>query len=173
MRWLLLSWLFVAFAQETDADLVFGAIKAPPAGAPLTDPAAVDAKTQQVASLLRCPVCQGMSVADSREGLSLSMKARIREMVEGGYAQQQIIDYFVERYGEGIVLLPDQRHWAVWFVPVLVLLAGLGYVGYTITRREGAPQPAPSPTPSSSVEANEDSDFDAYRRRVLADLEDS
>ncbi|MEL6345821.1 MAG: cytochrome c-type biogenesis protein [Myxococcota bacterium] len=174
LLWLWLS-MAAAFAQSEDPDVVFGAIEAPPAGAPLTEVEQIEEKTSQVASVLRCPVCQGLSVEESREGLSLAMKDRIREMVTAGYSQDQIIDYFVERYGEGIVLLPDERHWLVWFSPIVALLFGLGVVGWTMQSRKHEPTtPASSQPDTTPVPENADNDaaLAAYRQQVLAALEE-
>jgi cytochrome c-type biogenesis protein CcmH len=161
---LLTARLSLALDLSAD-DAAFDAVREPPAGPVLTDEASIDAETDRVASVLRCPVCQGMSVAESREGLSLAMKQRIRELVTAGYTQTQIIDYFVERYGESIVLLPDEDHWIVWLGPVAAGLIGLGIVGWQLRRRSTPADTVPTPT----VAAGPDDD---YRRRVLAELED-
>jgi len=164
---LLLALLLSARLAAAQEDIAFEAMSEPPLSAPLTEDADIEAQTTRVASLLRCPVCQGLSVAESREGLSLAMKDRIREMVTAGYTQDQIIDYFVERYGETIVLLPDQKHWLVWSAPVAALLLGLGYVGWRASRPAPADAPQAAPTePAPEAPADE------YRRRILAELED-
>ena len=147
------------------AETTFEAIREPPAGPPITDAAALEAETHRLARLLRCPVCQGLSVADSREGLSLAMRDRIRELVAEGYTQDQILDYFVLRYGESIVLLPDTRHRLVWLGPLGALVLGLAVVGLRLRGGATAPSATPPPAPAADTE-------DEYRRRVLAELEE-
>lgn len=157
--------LFIGLALAQD-EAVFDAIEEPPMGAPLTAADEIASETTRVASLLRCPACQGLSVAESREGLSLAMKDRIQELVQAGYTDEQIIDYFAERYGESIVLLPDEKHRLVWLGPVALALLGLGIVGWQISRNmSSAPvsQPTTGPGPSAAD--------DDYRRRVLEELE--
>lgn len=77
----------------------------PPRGAPLTGDA-LETRTEQVASLLRCPVCQGLSVADSPSSTAQNMKAHIRELVAQGYNQDQILAYFERSYSEFVRLEP-------------------------------------------------------------------
>lgn len=147
----------LAFADE-DA---FEGVGMPPLGDPPAAQAITDARTDALAEILRCPVCQGMSVADSREDASLAMKERIREMVAAGYTDEQIIDYFVDRYGEGIVLLPDDRHWMIWLLPLLALVGG-GVLIWSRSRTRSAPT-TPVVTPAGD-------DDDPYRARILAEL---
>ena len=79
-----------------------------PAGQPLSG-AALEQRTHEIASLLRCPVCQGMSVADSPSTVALDMKQQVREMLARGYTEQQILAYFEQSYGEFVFLKPRNR----------------------------------------------------------------
>lgn len=164
----LLLTIQLGLAQDEAA---FEAVSEPPMGAALTDEAEIDRQADAVSRNLRCPVCQGLSVAESREGLSLAMKERIRELVAAGYTQEQIIDYFVDRYGEGIVLLPDERHWLVWLGPLFAGIAGLGIVGWQIRRRQPGRSQDNDDAPITPAGAPAGADDD-YRRRVLAELEE-
>jgi cytochrome c-type biogenesis protein CcmH len=99
----------------------------PPPGEP--PPAnAVDQITLTVSQHLRCPVCQGSSVADSPSDSAVAMNGRIRELVAKGYTEPQIRDYFAERYGEWMLMSPDATglNFVVWVGPGL--FAGLGGV---------------------------------------------
>jgi cytochrome c-type biogenesis protein CcmH len=139
----------------------FEGVGMPPLDDPPETQVITDSRTDALADILRCPVCQGMSVADSREDASLAMKERIREMVAAGYTDEQIIDYFVDRYGEGIVLLPDNRHWMIWLLPLLALAAGGGMIVFR-TRTRSTPTP-PVATPAGDAD-------DPYRAQILAEL---
>lgn len=88
-----------------------------------------------LAQMLRCPVCRGVSVADSPAELSGEMYAVIVEQVRAGRSDQEIIDYFVARYGEGVLLKPPARglNLLVWAGPALVLAAG-GLVVFRVLR---------------------------------------
>jgi cytochrome c-type biogenesis protein CcmH len=103
----------------------------PPEGTPLSGPA-LEQRTHEVASLLRCPVCQGMSVADSPSTVALDMKQHVRELLARGYTQDQILNYFEGSYGQFVLLKP--RNPFVWLLPVVVLLAGATLVVITLRR---------------------------------------
>jgi len=129
-------------------------ILGPPRSGTLAGPA-LDARTDEVASLLRCPVCQGLSVADSPSALALNMKAQVKEMCAAGYDREQILAYFERSYGEFVRLEPPRRgvNWVVWLGPLLVFLTGGVFVIRAVRAARKHP-PAPgdqtSGAPSSS-----------------------
>lgn len=124
----------------------------PPRGRPLSG-AALETRTQEVASLLRCPVCQGLSVADSPATTARKMKAEVREMLAAGYDQDQILDYFERSYGEFVRLRPPLRgvNWLVWAAPILGLVTGACLVAWTLRAR----RPEKAPSPNAPAEAHD------------------
>ena len=144
----------------------FEGVGAPPLSDPPASQAIIDERTDNLAGILRCPVCQGLSVADSREGASLAMRERIREMIAAGYTDDQVIDYFIDRYGEGIVLLPGDRHRLVWLGPIVMFVLGSGMVLYRVRQRQ-SDAAAPAPPRTEPVASAED---DPYRARIRAEL---
>ncbi len=116
----------------------------------------LDAQAQAIAARLRCPVCQNESVADSPAELANQMRSLIREKLAAGEPPDQIIAYFVSRYGEWILLEPPRRGlaWVVWIAPPTVLLLGLalvvGFLRRTVARipapRSGAKKPKGPPS---------------------------
>ncbi len=76
--------------------------------------------------LLRCPVCTGQSVAESHAEPAEEIKSNIRKMIKEGKTRQEIIDYYIRRYGEWIVMKPPARGAGLiaWAWPVAVLVAG-------------------------------------------------
>jgi cytochrome c-type biogenesis protein CcmH len=115
----------------------------PPAGVPLSG-AALDSRTEQVGALLRCPVCQGLSVADSPSTMARNMKQEVREKLAAGYDQDQILASFEQSYGEFVRLRPPLRgaNWAVWLGPVVFLLAGGALVAAALRGSRRPPQAA-------------------------------
>jgi cytochrome c-type biogenesis protein CcmH len=109
------------------------AVVGPPRAARVEGPA-LDARTKEVAALLRCPVCQGLSVADSPSEMAVSMRHQVRDLVAAGYDQEQILAFFERSYGEFVRLRPQLRgvNWLVWLAPALALLAGAGVVGWAL-----------------------------------------
>jgi cytochrome c-type biogenesis protein CcmH len=110
----------------------------------------LDARAQAVAARLRCPVCQNESVADSPAELAAQMRALIRDRLASGQSEEQIVAYFVDRYGPWILLDPPRRGvlWAVWLTPVGAVLAGavlaVAYLRRAM-RPDGPPAPSDSP----------------------------
>ena len=115
-----------------------------PAGPPLQGEALTQ-RTQEVAALLRCPVCQGLSVADSPSEMAINMKAQVRAMLARGYSQEQIERYFVRSYGEFVLLKPKFRgvNSLVWLLPVAALVLGIAVVGAKLRRLGNEPPPQP------------------------------
>lgn len=87
---------------------------------------ALEAETKRVALLLRCPVCQGLSVFESPSSMALNMREQVRELVAAGYDEEQVLRYFERSYGEFVRLEPPLRgvNWLVWGAPVAGLLLG-------------------------------------------------
>ena len=86
----------------------------------------LDDETRRIGKQLQCPVCAGASVADSPSDLAGQMRSVIRARLEAGENEDQIIAYFVERYGDGVLIEPPRRGigLAVWLAPVGVLAVG-------------------------------------------------
>ncbi|MDP2311387.1 MAG: cytochrome c-type biogenesis protein CcmH [Pseudomonadota bacterium] len=149
-----------------------------PAGPPLTG-AALKEQTHAVSKLLRCPVCQGLSVADSRAESALAMKAEVEDLVAQGYDTEQILLYFEASYGEFIRLEPkfEGVNVLVWAAPVLLLVVGAGWVLLSVRaagRRANpgsgsaaAPTSAnPVPTAPKADAPPADAELATYLRRV-------
>ena len=96
---------------------------------------ALEARVKDVASQLRCPVCQGLSLQDSPSELSQEMKNLVREQLRAGKTPDEVRRYFVNRYGEWILLEPQAHgfNWVVYAMPVLLLV--FGGAGLTIAAR--------------------------------------
>ena len=88
---------------------------------------AVDEQTRSIAKELQCPVCNGSTVADSPSDLAGQMRVVIRQKVEAGESRDQIVQYFVDRYGDSILVEPPRRGigLVVWLAPVIILGVGL------------------------------------------------
>jgi cytochrome c-type biogenesis protein CcmH len=91
-------------------------------------PETLDQQVRDVASQLRCPVCQGESVADAPSTLAQQMRSVIRAQLASGKSKQQVIQYFLSRYSaQDIVWSPPWQGFTLlaWLVPIVLLLAGL------------------------------------------------
>ncbi len=111
---------------------------------PLTA-SSVEEKVREISAELRCPVCQGLSVADSPSKMANQMRDLIRERLKAGESPEAVKAYFVERYGEWILLAPKREGFnlLVWVLPFLGL--GGGAVGLFLVLRRWQKRPAVAP----------------------------
>ena len=98
--------------------------------------AELEAQVREVASKLRCPTCRALSVQDSPSGMAQEMRDLIREQLRSGKTPDEVTSYFVDRYGEWILLKPRAEgfNWSVWLLPILMLAGGLFFVFMTARR---------------------------------------
>lgn len=77
---------------------------------------------------LRCPVCEGQSVADSNSAVALQMRQEIRRMLAQGRSRDEILQTFADRYGAWVVYMPPRHGWYLlgWAGPFLAVAAGAG-----------------------------------------------
>ena len=106
-----------------------------------------------IAKDLRCAVCQNQPVAESHSDLAQDMRAIIREQIQAGKSRDEIINYFVERYGDYVLMKPPTRGSGtiVWLAP-LVLIVVVGVSGLVFLRRRLRPS-MPPPPPLSKEDA--------------------
>src|SRR5439155_3376332 len=90
----------------------------------------LDGRVQRVASQLKCLICQGESVADSPSTLAQQMRVSIRQQLQAGKSEQDVIQYFQQRYGDEIVWSPPWQGFSLlaWLIPIAFLLCGVGLV---------------------------------------------
>ena len=107
-----------------------------PAAAQLPATAVSEERVQEVAAQLRCVVCQNLSVADSPSEMANQMRAIVRERLRAGERPEQVVQYFVDRYGEWILLAPRRQgfNWLVWLFPVAAVAVGLTVVAVVLRR---------------------------------------
>ncbi|MEO8033924.1 MAG: cytochrome c-type biogenesis protein CcmH [Acidobacteriota bacterium] len=97
-----------------------------PQGTPLSG-VELDRSTTEVGGLLRCPVCQGLSIADSPSAMAVNMKEQVRDLLSRGYTREQILRYFEQSYGQFVLLRPKFQgvNSLVWLLPLAALLLGV------------------------------------------------
>ncbi len=93
---------------------------------------------------LRCPSCEGISVADSSAPAAVAIRRAVAARVSEGQSTAQIEGFLEGRYGLGILLRPPASGLsaAVWVVPLAAVTVGvLGLVVFFWRRRRVDPVP--------------------------------
>lgn len=119
-------------------------------------PATAIERADALAGELRCPDCQGLSVADSPTSSAAEIRRQIDELIASGGSDDEVRAHFVARYGEWIRLAPGAA--LVWIVPFAVVAVGVGLLAVWIRSR---PAPPATPGPVSDDE----------RRRLRDEME--
>lgn len=119
----------------------------------------LEARAEKVGSELRCLVCRNESVEASDAGLAHDLRVLIRQRIQAGDSDAQVIAYIRSRYGDFVLLKPPFKLDTVllWIGPGLLVL--LGAIAVWRFYRN---QPAPAPTPPLN---------DDERRRLSALIE--
>jgi cytochrome c-type biogenesis protein CcmH len=95
------------------------------------------ARTDALAAELRCPDCQGLSVADSQTAAAREIRRQIGELVAADATAEEVRAHFADRYGEWILLAPTSP--IAWVLPFALLVVGVAALGAWLLRRGHAP----------------------------------
>jgi cytochrome c-type biogenesis protein CcmH len=106
-----------------------------------------------VAKKLYCPVCPNTPLDVCETKACQDWRAQIRDQLSAGWTEEQVMGYFVEQYGERVLAEPQRKGFTslVWFLPLIVVLIGLGIVYEVLKgwkRQKSIPVPA---TPTVTI----------------------
>lgn len=126
-------------------------------------------RINQIAKQMNCPTCVGVNLADCRTQTCEQWRGQINDLIQQGYNDQEILDYFAAQYGTQVLLEPPKEGptLTLWIIPAIALLAGGGWVIYTM-RCWRKPVVASPDGPAVSVLAQPPDD---YVKQVEKDLE--
>jgi cytochrome c-type biogenesis protein CcmH len=116
-------------------------------------------RAQSLESELKCPECQGLSVADSQAPTSRAIRADIAKRIARGESDEHIRQAYIDRYGDSILLAPRSSGISllVWVLPVLALSLGVTGIGFALARSRREVRLHATPADESLVErARED-----------------
>ncbi len=104
------------------------------------DDTVLEARAQDLFHSLRCVVCAGESIADSRVEIAKDLRAIIRDKVKQGASTQEILSFAAARYGDTILMQPPFKPttYLLWFGPVILLLMGFIAILLIIRRNSSA-----------------------------------
>lgn len=120
----------------------------------MADNPVIERRMVSLAEKVRCLVCQSETVASSRSDWSNDVRQIMREKMEAGASDQEILDLLVERFGKSVLFDPpvDQETMTLWAGPFVLLLGGAGILLFQLRRRR-ATVAEPSLTPEAEQKA--------------------
>ena len=120
---------------------------------------ALSPQARAIANKLQCPVCDGQAITESNATIARQMRVRVQQLVDDGASEDEILDFFVERYGPEVLRepRPEGIGWGVWLAPPIIAVIGLAIVwlGLRSGRRNGSQSQPPRPTPPSMADDDE------------------
>ena len=83
-------------------------------------------KSSKITKNLRCLICQGQSVYDSDSEFANSLKVLVDKKIKEGLSEEQIYQYFKDKYGEWILYDPElnKNTYILWLLPIFIFLIG-------------------------------------------------
>jgi cytochrome c-type biogenesis protein CcmH len=123
----------------------------------------LETRARALSQQLRCMVCQNESIDESDAPLARDLRILVRERLQAGDSDAQVLDFLVARYGEFVLLKPrlSWRTAMLWGLPPGLLLIGIALLVIGARRRRGQAQ---EPEVAKLTAAEE-----TQLRRILAD----
>jgi cytochrome c-type biogenesis protein CcmH len=128
----------------------------------LTAPDPAEDRARALGSLIRCPVCQGESIADSPSQTARNMMDLVQQRIDQGLSDEQIIDELLASYSGALLLDPPLAGatlW-VWLAPIGALAVGLVLVARRV-------RPAPEVPARSRAERSPTARPSRSTRRIV------
>jgi cytochrome c-type biogenesis protein CcmH len=146
----LLGWVVTVGAVTARAQ---STTEVPGAAAQDTAP---ERRVRYIASMLRCPVCLNLSVYDSPSELARNMRDLVRERLVSGETEDEVFAYFIQRYGDWVLMKPPARGVSllVWILPGVLVIGGSALV-VLVVKRWIRNAPAPEAAPADEVPEEE------------------
>lgn len=93
---------------------------------------------RDITASLRCPKCDAQAIDSSNSPVAADMRERVAFLLREGRADQEILNYMVDRFGEFVLYNPrlDGRTWLLWALPgMLVVVGGSVLAAFVRARR--------------------------------------
>jgi cytochrome c-type biogenesis protein CcmH len=102
----------------------------------LDDPV-LEGRARAISKNLRCLVCQNQSIDDSDASLAHDLRVIVRERLQAGDSDAEVIAFVTDRYGDFVLLKPPvkPKTYLLWFGPALLLVAGAVFIVAKARRR--------------------------------------
>jgi cytochrome c-type biogenesis protein CcmH len=106
--------------------LLFSGLALGNEAAPAADDPVLEQRVMDLASVLRCLVCQNQTLADSHAPLAVDLRDQIREQLKAGKSEREVKEFMVARYGDFVLYKPPLKASTVflWAGPFILLALG-------------------------------------------------
>ena len=96
----------------------------------------IEEKIKNITLQLRCMTCQNQSIYDSDSDFSKNIKQIIKNQLQEGKKEKEIINFLVERYGEYILFKPlvNKKNIFLWVFPFALFIISLIFIGIRIKK---------------------------------------
>ena len=110
----------------------------------LSDPA-LEARARSLSQELRCLVCRNENIDESHAELARDLRVLVRERLQDGDTDTEVLTFITARYGEYVLLMPRATgaNWVLYLAGPLMLIIGAGLAFLFVRRRSVAPDEAP------------------------------
>ena len=117
--------------------IALGVIVVGLAGGPAAEPTA-EQRIESLSAAIKCPFCNGESLADSGSSVAGDYRELIAERVAAGASDEEILDEFATNFGDSYILDGSTPQWtvALWAIPVALLIGGM--VAIAMMRKSSA-----------------------------------
>ncbi|GAB4436146.1 MAG: hypothetical protein Kow0031_17900 [Anaerolineae bacterium] len=134
-----------------------------------------------IAEKMNCPTCTGINLADCRTQTCAQWKDQIKDLVDQGMSEEEVLDYFVTQYGTQVLQEPPKSGFTLtlWVLPVAMILLGGILLFFTMRNWAGqktepaavSAQPAtPAPAAANGTGSASSAAPDDYLSQVEKDL---
>ena len=126
----------------------------------------MEQRSQALNRTIMCPVCPGESIDQSQVALAVQMRGIVNDKLAAGWSDEQVREFFVERYGPSVLLEPQTQgiSLAVWIAPPIGVAAAIGV--FVIALRHMRRRP----TASDGDDEMSDDDLQPYYERIEASV---
>ena len=126
----------------------------------------MEQRSQALNRTIMCPVCPGESIDQSQVALAVQMRGIVNDKLAAGWSDEQVREFFVERYGPSVLLEPPTRgiSLAVWLAPPIGVAAAIGVFVLALRHMRRRP------TASDGDDEMSDDDLQPYYERIEASV---
>jgi cytochrome c-type biogenesis protein CcmH len=158
-------WRLIVFVGVLIGVLMISGIAVAQTATPPAQKSVTPDDVNRIAKQLYCPVCENEPLDVCQTSACQQWRAQISFLVSQGQSDQEVIQYFIDRYGLKVIGAPPVSSETIWLylLPIVGLIAGAIYVIF-LMRRMRARGTVVADTPPSSESG------DDYVKRVERDL---